>query len=104
MTASGAVDLDALKNLVQWDIESGTHGLVPVGTTGEASTLSKDEHRRVLKLVVDEVAGRIPVIAGCGSNNTMEAIGLHEYAHGIDLCRTSVDAFRCAGSNRLHAK
>ena len=83
MTPTGALDIDALKNLVHWHIKSGTHGLVPVGTTGEASTLSKDEHRQVLKLVVDEVAGKIPVIAGCGSNNTAEAITLHHYAHSI---------------------
>lgn len=83
MTSSGSVDFDALKKLVHWHIDSGTHGLVPVGTTGEASTLTKDEHQRVLKVVVDEVGGRIPVIAGCGSNNTMEAIRLHEYAHSI---------------------
>lgn len=83
MTPSGSLDLDALQQLVQWHIESGTHGLVPVGTTGEASTLGKEEHRLVLKLVVDEVAKRIPVIAGCGSNNTAEAIELHNYAHSI---------------------
>jgi 4-hydroxy-tetrahydrodipicolinate synthase len=83
MTPSGSLDLDALTKLVQWHIESGTHGLVPVGTTGEASTLSKEEHRLVLKLVVDEVEKKIPVIAGCGSNNTAEAIELHNYAHSI---------------------
>jgi 4-hydroxy-tetrahydrodipicolinate synthase len=83
LTPSGSLDLEALKNLVQWHIESGTHGLVPVGTTGEASTLSKDEHRHVLKLIVDEVDNKIPVIAGCGSNNTAEAIELHAYAHSI---------------------
>lgn len=83
MTQTGQVDVDALHGLVQWHIESGSHGLVPVGTTGEASTLSKAEHRDVLKWVVDLVDGRIPVIAGCGSNNSAEALELHQYASDI---------------------
>lgn len=82
-TSSGMVDEKALRQLVQWHIDSGTHGIVPVGTTGEASTLSKAEHRSVLAIVVETVNGRIPVIAGCGSNNSAEALQLHKYAEKI---------------------
>ena len=66
----GAVDLDCLQALVEWHIEEGSHGLVPVGTTGESPTLSHDEHEQVIEAVVKAAAGRIPVIAGAGSNNT----------------------------------
>ena len=59
----GAVDFDALKHLVEWHIAEGSHGLVPVGTTGESPTLSHDEHEKVVECVVETVAGRIPVVA-----------------------------------------
>jgi len=72
----GAVDFDALKGLVEWHIEQGSHGLVPVGTTGESPTLTHTEHEAVVEAVVMAVAGRIPVIAGAGSNNTAEGIDL----------------------------
>ncbi len=72
----GAVDFDALKGLVEWHIEQGSHGLVPVGTTGESPTLTHTEHEAVVEAVVKAVAGRIPVIAGAGSNNTAEGIDL----------------------------
>ena len=75
-----AVDYDALRALVRWHIEQGTDGLVPVGTTGESATLSEDEHRRVVDTVVKEVDGRIPVVAGAGSNNPHEAIAYSNYA------------------------
>ena len=74
------VDYEALKKLVRWHLEQGTHGLVPVGTTGESATLSEDEHRRVVDAVVKEVDGRIPVVAGAGSNNPHEAITYSNYA------------------------
>ena len=77
---NGVVDEAALRALVDWQIESGTHGLVPVGTTGESPTLSHDEHRRVVDIVVGETRGRVPVIAGAGSNNTAEAIDLARHA------------------------
>ncbi len=68
------IDETALRKLVEWHIESGTHGLVPVGTTGESPVLSREEHCRVVGIVVDAAQGRIPVIAGAGSNNPLEAI------------------------------
>jgi 4-hydroxy-tetrahydrodipicolinate synthase len=76
----GELDLDTLKKLVEWHIAEGSHGLVPVGTTGESPTLSHAEHGRVIEEVVKAAAGRIPVIAGAGSNNTTEGIGLIRHA------------------------
>jgi len=77
---NGALDEGAFRELVSWQIEEGTHGLVPVGTTGESPTLSHDEHQRVVEWCVDEARGRVPVIAGAGSNSTTEAIGLARHA------------------------
>ncbi|KAA3620885.1 MAG: 4-hydroxy-tetrahydrodipicolinate synthase [Proteobacteria bacterium] len=74
------VDEDALVRLIEWHIERGTHGLVPVGTTGESPTLTHDEHKRVVELTVKTVAGRIPVIAGAGSNSVFEAIDFSRHA------------------------
>ena len=79
----GAVDHDALKRLVDWHVEEGTHGLVPVGTTGESPTLSHDEHDEVVRVVVEAAAGRVPVIAGAGSNNTTESIRLAQHAEAV---------------------
>ncbi len=76
----GAVDETALEALVEWHIGEGTHGLVPVGTTGESPTLTHAEHERVIEIVVDKAAKRVPVIAGAGSNNTVEAIRFMQYA------------------------
>ncbi|MGX1099650.1 4-hydroxy-tetrahydrodipicolinate synthase [Amorphus sp. MBR-141] len=76
----GAVDEKAFQDLVEWQIAEGTHGLVPVGTTGESPTLSHAEHKRVVGLCIEAAAGRVPVIAGAGSNNTAEAIELARYA------------------------
>ena len=70
----GEVDEAAFRNLVNWQIKEGTEGLIPVGTTGESPTLSHDEHKRVVEICVDETNGRVPVIAGAGSNSTAEAI------------------------------
>lgn len=70
----GVVDEAALRTLVNWHIDQGTQGLVPMGTTGEASTVTEIEHKRTIQTVVDESAGRIPVIAGAGSNNPVEAL------------------------------
>ena len=77
---NGELDLDTLKKLVEWHISEGSHGLVPVGTTGESPTLSHEEHDTVIEVVVKAAAGRIPVIAGAGSNNTSEAIRLMQSA------------------------
>jgi 4-hydroxy-tetrahydrodipicolinate synthase len=76
----GAVDEEALRALVDWQIESGSTGLVPVGTTGESPTLSHAEHKRVVEIVIAQNKGRVPVIAGAGSNNTTEAIDLAVHA------------------------
>jgi 4-hydroxy-tetrahydrodipicolinate synthase len=80
---NGELDLVALKKLVDWHIAEGSHGLVPVGTTGESPTLSHAEHQRVIEEVVAAVAGRVPVIAGAGSNNTVEGISLIRHAEKV---------------------
>ena len=79
----GELDLPAFDNLVEWQIENGTHALVPCGTTGEAPTLDKEEHYAILKRCVDVVKGRIPVIAGTGSNDTRTALASTAYAKEI---------------------
>ncbi len=76
----GAVDYTTLKRLVDWQIEQGSNGLVPVGTTGESPTLSHEEHKKVVSIVVETAAGRVPVIAGAGSNSTAEALVFMEHA------------------------
>ena len=76
----GAIDEVGFRALVNWQIEEGSHGLVPVGTTGESPTLSHDEHRQIVEICIEEASGRVPVIAGAGSNNTAEAIGLARHA------------------------
>src|SRR5271165_4861222 len=76
----GAVDEQAFRALIDWQITSGSHGLVPVGTTGESPTLTHEEHRRAVDICIDEARGRVPVIAGAGSNNTAEAIALAMHA------------------------
>lgn len=81
--SGGSVDEDAFVKLVERQIAAGVHGLVPVGTTGETSTLSHDEHRRVVELCVKSAAGRVPIIAGAGSNATDEAIELARHAKTI---------------------
>lgn len=77
---NGEVDFDTLKHLVEWHIEQGSKGLVPVGTTGESPTLSHHEHDAVVAAVVETAAGRVPVIAGAGSNNTNESVRLAQHA------------------------
>ena len=77
---NGGLDQDSLRRLVEWQIGEGTHGLVPVGTTGESPTLSHDEHKRVVELTIEVARGRVPVIAGAGSNATAEAIDLASHA------------------------
>ena len=88
MTASGAIDWAALDSLVDWHLESGTHGIVPVGTTGESATLTHAEHKQVIAAVVRRVDGRVPVVAGTGANATAEAIEFTRAAQGdgADYC------------------
>jgi 4-hydroxy-tetrahydrodipicolinate synthase len=79
----GAVDEAALRGFVGWQIENGIHGIVPVGTTGESPTLSHDEHNRVIEICVEEARGRVPVIAGAGSNSTAEAVAFARHAEKV---------------------
>ena len=81
--AAGRVDHATIREFVEWQIDEGSNALVPCGTTGEAATLSDEEHREVIALTVEVARGRVPVIAGCGSNNT---------AHAIELTRNAKDA------------
>lgn len=78
--SNGVVDEAAFRKLVSWQIDQGTNGLIPVGTTGESPTLSHDEHKQVVELCIDEAAGRVPVIAGAGSNATAEAVDFVRHA------------------------
>ncbi|MEF3048340.1 4-hydroxy-tetrahydrodipicolinate synthase [Pseudotabrizicola sp. L79] len=80
---NGDVDMDALKKLVDWHIAEGSHALVPVGTTGESPTLSHEEHEAVVEAVVKFAAGRVPVVAGAGSNYTVEGIRLIRHAEKV---------------------
>ena len=77
---NGSIDEDAFQSIVEWQISEGTHGLVPTGTTGESPTLSHDEHKRVVELCIEATNGRVPVVAGTGSNSTVEAIELTQHA------------------------
>lgn len=77
---NGAVDEEAFRRIAEWQIAEGTHGLVPVGTTGESPTLSHEEHKRVVELCVETARGRVPVIAGAGSNSTAEAVDFTRHA------------------------
>jgi len=77
---NGSVDEKAFRDLVEWQISEGTHGLVPVGTTGESPTLSHDEHKKVVEWCVDQAKGRVPVVAGAGSNATAEAVDFSRHA------------------------
>jgi 4-hydroxy-tetrahydrodipicolinate synthase len=79
----GGLDEPALRALVDWHVEEGTTGLVPVGTTGESPTLTHEEHERVVEIVVEQAAGRVPVVAGAGSNNTAEAVRLVRHAAAV---------------------
>jgi len=87
----GKVDEAAFRNLISWQIAEGSHGLVPCGTTGESPTLSHEEHRRVTEICIEEANGRVPVIAGAGSNSTAEAISLALHAK-----KAGADAILCA--------
>jgi 4-hydroxy-tetrahydrodipicolinate synthase len=88
MTEDGDLDVDALRRLVDWHVAEGTDAIVAVGTTGESATLDEEEHCRVIRLVVEQAAGRVPVIAGTGANSTTEAIELTE-------CARAAGAYAC---------
>jgi 4-hydroxy-tetrahydrodipicolinate synthase len=79
---NGSVDEKAFRDFVDWQIAEGTNGLVPVGTTGESPTLSHDEHKEVVEWCVEQAHGRVPVVAGAGSNSTAEAVDLARHAEG----------------------
>ena len=85
---NGQVDYESLEKLIEFHVDSGTNGIVPCGTTGESPTLSTQEHKDVIKFVTDKAAGRIPVIAGTGSNSTEEAIDLTRYAKEVGVNAT----------------
>lgn len=88
MKADGAVDFDALEALLEWHVAEGTDGIVPMGTTGESATLDTPEHLVVIRRTIEVVAGRVPVIAGTGSNSTAEAVHQTQEAErlGTDAC------------------
>ena len=77
---NGVVDEKAFASFVEWQLAEGTHGLVPVGTTGESPTVSHEEHRRVVEICIEVANGRVPVVAGAGSNSTAEAVSLAKFA------------------------
>ncbi|THJ33403.1 4-hydroxy-tetrahydrodipicolinate synthase [Lampropedia aestuarii] len=83
MDAAGAVDYPALRRLVDWHIEQGTCCICVVGTTGESPTVTVDEHCEIIRVAVEQAAGRIPIMAGCGANSTAEAIALARYASEV---------------------
>ena len=83
MHEDGSVDFDSLKRLIDWHIAEGTDCIGVVGTTGESPTVSHEEHREVIRVAVEHAAGRVPVMAGAGSNSTREAIELSRYAHQV---------------------
>jgi 4-hydroxy-tetrahydrodipicolinate synthase len=88
MTPDNALDWAGLHKLVDWHLEQGTHAIVAVGTTGESATLNVEEHLEVIRKIVDQVHGRVPVIAGTGANSTEEAVELTAAAKdvGADAC------------------
>jgi 4-hydroxy-tetrahydrodipicolinate synthase len=100
----GALDEEAFRALVNWQIEEGTHGLVPVGTTGESPTLSHAEHDRVVALCIEEARGRVPVVAGAGSNATQEAIerSIHAEKAGADAVLIVTPYYNKPGQEGLY--
>ena len=102
---NGKVDEVAFRKFVNWQIEQGSHGLVPVGTTGESPTLDPDEHKRVIEICIEEVRGRVPVIAGTGSNATAEAIDYTRHAKeaGADAALVVVPYYNKPTQDGLYA-
>ena len=102
---NGKVDEIAVRKFVNWQIGQGSHGVVPVGTTGESPTLDPDEHKRVIEICIDEVRGRIPVVAGTGSNSTAEAIDytIHAREAGADAALVVVPYYNKPTQDGLYA-
>ena len=102
---NGKVDEQAFRKFVNWQIEQGSHGLVPVGTTGESPTLTPEEHKRVIEICIAEAKGRVPVIAGTGSNSTMEAIEYTQHAReaGADAALVVVPYYNKPTQDGLYA-
>lgn len=105
MKDNGSIDEKAFADFVDWQISEGSSAVVPVGTTGESPTLNHDEHRQVVKLCVDSTKGRVPVIAGTGSNSTHEAIALTQYAQedGADAALIVTPYYNKPSQNGLYA-
>jgi len=103
--STGAVDEKAFRHLVEWQIEQGINGLVPVGTTGESPVLSHDEHKQVIEWCIQEARGRVPVIAGAGSNSTREAIELAQHAEsaGADAILSVLPYYNKPNQRGLYA-
>ena len=102
---NGKVDEQAFRKFVNWQIEQGSHGLVPVGTTGESPTLTPEEHKQVIEVCIAEAKGRVPVIAGTGSNSTMEAIEytVHAKEAGADAALVVVPYYNKPTQDGLYA-
>ena len=102
---NGEVDEAGFRKLIEWHIKEGSHGIVPVGTTGESPTLDHDEHKRVVEIAVETVAGRIPLIAGPGSNSTREAIDFTQHAEqaGADAALVVVPYYNKPTQDGLYA-
>lgn len=102
---NGRVDEAALRKFIAWQIAEGSHGIVPVGTTGESPTLSEDEHKLVIEIAVDESKGRVPVIAGTGSNSTEEALEYTRHAKqaGADAALIVVPYYNKPTQDGLYA-
>ncbi len=105
MTEDGSLDEAALRKFVDWQIEQGSNGLVAVGTTGESPTLTEEEHKAVIEIVIDQAKGRVPVIAGTGSNSTAEAIEYTRHAEkaGADAALVVVPYYNKPTQEGLHA-
>ena len=85
MSADGSVDFDCLANLIEWQIEQGTKALVIAGTTGESATLDKAEHVEVIRRSAEVIAGRVPMIAGTGSNSTLQTVELSRFSGSVTI-------------------
>ena len=101
---NGSLDEDGFRSFVEWQIAEGSHGLVPMGTTGESATVSHDEHKRIVQICVEVAGGRVPIIAGSGSNNTREAIELSTFAEkaGADALLVVTPYYNKPGQEGLY--